>query len=162
VTLQDYLALDDGVMNTYFQVWMTSPDKILSDLAQRFINRKVFKSIVFSQENEGHLDIMRDLVGQVGFDPDYYTAIHRNFDLPYDFYRPDVEKPRTQIEILQKDGSLAELSSLSPIVHSLAGTRQGDNRFYFPKEMLAETGLFSEKNQTFMHYIKNDQFTYGE
>ena len=54
------------------------------------------------------------------------------------------------------------LSSLSPIVHSLAGTRQGDNRFYFPKEMLAETGLFSEKNQTFMHYIKNDQFTYGE
>ena len=162
VTLQDYLALDDGVMNTYFQVWMTSPDKILSDLAQRFINRKVFKSIVFSQENEGHLDIMRDLVGQVGFDPDYYTAIHRNFDLPYDFYRPDVEKPRTQIEILQKDGSLAELSSLSPIVHSLAGTRQGDNRFYFPKEMLTDTGLFSEKNQTFMHYIKNDQFTYGE
>ena len=162
VTLQNYLALDDGVMNTYFQVWMTSPDKILSDLAQRFINRKVFKSIVFSQENEAHLDIMRDLVGQVGFDPDYYTAIHRNFDLPYDFYRPDVEKPRTQIEILQKDGSLAELSSLSPIVHSLAGTRQGDNRFYFPKEMLAETGLFSEKNQTFMHYIKNDQFTYGE
>ena len=162
VTLQDYLALDDGVMNTYFQVWMTSPDKILSDLAQRFINRKVFKSIVFSQENEAHLDIMRDLVGQVGFDPDYYTAIHRNFDLPYDFYRPDVEKPRTQIEILQKDSSLAELSSLSPIVHSLAGTRQGDNRFYFPKEMLPETGLFSEKNQTFMHYIKNDQFTYGE
>ena len=162
VTLQDYLALDDGVMNTYFQVWMTSPDKILSDLAQRFINRKVFKSIVFSQENEAHLDIMRDLVGQVGFDPDYYTAIHRNFDLPYDFYRPDVEKPRTQIEILQKDGSLAELSSLSPIVHSLAGTRQGDNRFYFPKEMLTETGLFSEKNQSFMHYIKNDQFTYGE
>ena len=162
VTLQDYLALDDGVMNTYFQVWMTSPDKILSDLAQRFINRKVFKSIVFSQENEAHLDVMRDLVGQVGFDPDYYTAIHRNFDLPYDFYRPDVEKPRTQIEILQKDGSLAELSSLSPIVHSLAGTRQGDNRFYFPKEMLTETGLFSEKNQSFMHYIKNDQFTYGE
>ena len=162
VTLQDYLALDDGVMNTYFQVWMASPDKILSDLAQRFINRKVFKSIVFSQENEAHLDIMRDLVGQVGFDPDYYTAIHRNFDLPYDFYRPDVEKPRTQIEILQKDGSLAELSSLSPIVHSLAGTRQGDNRFYFPKEMLTETGLFSEKNQSFMHYIKNDQFTYGE
>ena len=58
VTLQDYLALDDGVMNTYFQVWMTSPDKILSDLAQRFINRKVFKSIVFSQENEAYLDIM--------------------------------------------------------------------------------------------------------
>lgn len=52
VTLKDYLALDDGVMNTYFQIWMTSPDTILSDLAQRFINRKVFKSIIFSKENE--------------------------------------------------------------------------------------------------------------
>ena len=119
-SLQDYLALDDGVMNTYFQSWMTSPDTILSDLAQRYVNRKVFKSMIFSEENEKHLDVLRQLVKQVGFEPDYYTAIHRNFDLPYDFYRPDVEKPRTQIEIIQKDGSLAELSSLSPIVQSLS------------------------------------------
>lgn len=161
-SLQDYLALDDGVMNTYFQSWMTSPDTILSDLAQRYVNRKVFKSIIFSEENEKHLDVLRQLVKQVGFEPDYYTAIHRNFDLPYDFYRPDVEKPRTQIEIIQKDGSLAELSSLSPIVQSLTGTRQGDNRFYFPKEMLTDAGLFNENSQAFLSYMKNDTFIYGE
>lgn len=160
--LQDYLALDDGVMNTYFQSWMTSPDTILSDLAQRYVNRKVFKSMIFSEENEKHLDVLRQLVKQVGFEPDYYTAIHRNFDLPYDFYRPDVEKPRTQIEIIQKDGSLAELSSLSPIVQSLTGTRQGDNRFYFPKEMLTDAGLFNENSQAFLSYMKNDTFIYGE
>ncbi|KJU97370.1 HD domain-containing protein [Streptococcus gordonii] len=161
-SLQDYLALDDGVMNTYFQSWMTSPDTILSDLAQRYVNRKVFKSMIFSEENEKHLDVLRQLVKQVGFEPDYYTAIHRNFDLPYDFYRPDVEKPRTQIEIIQKDGSLAELSSLSPIVQSLTGTRQGDNRFYFPKEMLTDAGLFNENSQAFLCYMKNDTFIYGE
>lgn len=161
-SLQDYLALDDGVMNTYFQSWMTSPDTILSDLAQRYVNRKVFKSMIFSEENEKHLDVLRQLVKQVGFEPDYYTAIHRNFDLPYDFYRPDVEKPRTQIEIIQKDGSLAELSSLSPIVQSLTGTRQGDNRFYFPKEMLTDAGLFNENSQAFLSYMKNDTFIYGE
>ncbi|MDO4668133.1 MAG: HD domain-containing protein [Streptococcus sp.] len=160
VTLKDYLALDDGVMNTYFQVWMTSPDTILSDLAQRFINRKVFKSIIFSEENEQYLEIMKNLVAEVGFDPTYYTSIHRNFDLPYDFYRPHVENPRTQVEILQKDGSLAELSSLSPLVHSLTGTRQGDNRFYFPREMLADNGLFREKNKMFKQHIRNDQFIY--
>ena len=160
--LQDYLALDDGVMNTYFQSWMTSSDTILSDLAQRYVNRKVFKSMIFSEENEKHLDVLRQLVKQVGFEPDYYTAIHRNFDLPYDFYRPDVEKPRTQIEIIQKDGSLAELSSLSPIVQSLTGTRQGDNRFYFPKEMLTDAGLFNENSQAFLSYMKNDTFIYGE
>ena len=161
-SLQDYLALDDGVMNTYFQSWMSSPDTILSDLAQRYVNRKVFKSMIFSEENEKHLDVLRQLVKQVGFEPDYYTAIHRNFDLPYDFYRPDVEKPRTQIEIIQKDGSLAELSSLSPIVQSLTGTRQGDNRFYFPKEMLTDAGLFNENSQAFLSYMKNDTFIYGE
>lgn len=160
--LQDYLALDDGVMNTYFQSWMTSPDTILSDLAQRYVDRKVFKSMIFSEENEKHLDVLRQLVKQVGFEPDYYTAIHRNFDLPYDFYRPDVEKPRTQIEIIQKDGSLAELSSLSTIVQSLTGTRQGDNRFYFPKEMLTDAGLFNENSQAFLSYMKNDTFIYGE
>ncbi|WP_019784950.1 HD domain-containing protein, partial [Streptococcus sobrinus] len=37
-SLQDYLRLDDGVMNTYFQSWMTSEDAILADLANRFIN----------------------------------------------------------------------------------------------------------------------------
>ena len=161
-SLQDYLALDDGVMNTYFQSWMTSPDTILSDLAQRYVNRKVFKSMIFSEENEKYLDVLRQLVKQVGFEPDYYTAIHRNFDLPYDFYRPDVEKPRTQIEIIQKDSSLAELSSLSPIVQSLTGTRQGDNRFYFPKEMLTDAGLFNENSQAFLSYMKNDTFIYGE
>ncbi|HEX1583497.1 TPA: HD domain-containing protein, partial [Streptococcus pneumoniae] len=159
VTLTDYLALDDGVMNTYFQLWMTSPDKILADLSHRFVNRKVFKSITFSQEDQDQLTSMRKLVEDIGFDPDYYTAIHKNFDLPYDIYRPESENPRTQIEILQKNGELAELSSLSPIVQSLAGSRHGDNRFYFPKEMLDQNSIFASITQQFLHLIENDHFT---
>ena len=42
-------------MNTYFQSWMESPDSVLSDLAQRFINRKVFKSILFQDKDEEQL-----------------------------------------------------------------------------------------------------------
>ena len=159
VSLADYLALDDGVMNTYFQSWMESPDSVLSDLAQRFINRKVFKSILFQDKDEEQLAALKQLIQEVGFDPTYYTAIHRNFDLPYDVYRPDSEKPRTQIEIIQKDGNLAELSLLSPIVASLAGSRQGDNRFYFPKEMLLENSLFTPQLHLFQSYIVNDTFT---
>lgn len=159
VSLSDYLALDDGVMNTYFQLWMTSTDKILADLSQRFINRKVFKSITFSEEDQDKLEIMRNLVEKIGFDPNYYTAIHKNFDLPYDIYRPESENPRTQIEIVQKNGELAELSSLSPIVQSLAGSRHGDNRFYFPKEMLKQNSIFTNIIQQFSHLIENDHFT---
>ena len=62
VTIQDYLNLDDGVMNTYFQVWMDSPDTILSDLAQRYINRKVFKSILFTEDKRKDLAILEKLI----------------------------------------------------------------------------------------------------
>ncbi|HFI0149631.1 TPA: HD domain-containing protein [Streptococcus suis] len=156
--LEDYLALDDGVMNTYFQSWIDGPDRTLSDLSKRYINRKVFKSITFRPESEKNLDCLRSLVAEVGFDPEYYTAIHHNFDLPYDIYRPNAEKKRTQIEIMRKDSSLVELSQLSSIVASLSGTVHGDSRFYFPKEMLAETGIFTPQNLEFISYIQNDHF----
>lgn len=162
VTLSDYLALDDGVMNTYFQSWIDGPDRILSDLAQRYINRKVFKSITFKKDDENALECLRILVADVGFDPDYYTAIHHNFDLPYDIYRPNAEKKRTQIEIYRKDGTKVELSTLSPIVQSLSGTIHGDSRFYFPKEMLEETGIFTLQTTDFTNHIHNDHFITGE
>lgn len=160
--LMDYLAIDDGVMNTYFQLWMQSSDKILADLASRFINRKVFKSVTFDQADEENLDELRRLVAQVGFDPEYYTAIHRNFDLPYDIYEPESQKTRTQIELRQKDGHLIELSSLSPLVQSLSGTIHGDQRFYFPREMLTGAGLFAETHDDFASLIYNNHFHYTE
>lgn len=161
-TLNDYLALDDGVMNTYFQSWVDGPDRTLSDLAQRYSNRKVFKSVTFAAEDEDKLDILRNIVADVGFDPEYYTAVHHNFDLPYDIYRPRATKKRTQIEMIRKDESLIELSQLSPIVASLSGTIHGDSRFYFPKDMLEETGIFAAKNEEFLSYIHNDHFSPGE
>lgn len=156
--LADYLALDDGVMNTYFQTWMTSEDSILADLASRFINRKIFKSVTFNQEAETELHHLSELVKSVGFDPNYYTGIHVNFDLPYDIYRPEKTKPRTEINMLQKDGTVVELSSLSALVQTLMGTNYGDRRFYFPKEMLILDDLFSSDKETFMSYLSNEHF----
>ncbi|WP_159721075.1 HD domain-containing protein [Streptococcus halichoeri] len=156
--LADYLALDDGVLNTYFQTWMTSSDAILADLASRFINRKILKSITFDEADTAALAKLRQLVEAVGFDPDYYTGIHVNFDLPYDVYRPEIANPRTQIEMLQTDGQLAELSQLSPIVQSLTGTNYGDRRFYFPKEMLQAEDLFAATKLKFQANIKNEHF----
>ncbi|MGT2934407.1 HD domain-containing protein [Streptococcus castoreus] len=160
-TLKDYLSLDDGVLNTYFQVWMISEDHILSDLASRFINRKILKSVTFDQDSQEDLERLRQLVESVGFDPNYYTGIHINFDLPYDIYRPALEKPRTQIEMIQKDGSRAELSQLSPLVKALTGTTYGDRRFYFPKEMLELDDLFTSSKEAFISYISNGHFHFN-
>ena len=76
------------------------------------------------------------MIEKVGFNPKYYTAINSSYDLHYDFYRPNKDRHRTQIELMQKDGSLVELATVSPLVAALAGQSQGDERFYFTKEML--------------------------
>jgi len=149
--LTDYLALDDGVMNTYFQAWTNHNDPILSDLASSYLSRRLPKSIKFDPNDKGQLRFLEQLISDAGYDIDYYTAINNSFDLPYDFYRPSSKSPRTQIEIIQKDLSLTELSKLSTIVASLAGTNHGNSRFYFPKPML--------ENDEFRKYIKNDEFT---
>ncbi len=48
---------------------------MMADLSQRFINQR---SLIyyFLQEDHHQLEIMRGLV-EIGFDPNYYTAIHR-------------------------------------------------------------------------------------
>lgn len=157
-SLADYLSLDDGVMNTYFQAWISAEDDILADLASRFVNRKVFKSVTFEEESRKDLSHLVELVKSVGFNPDYYTGIHVNFDLPYDIYRPEKKEPRTEINMIQKDGSVVELSTISPIVKTLTGTIYGDRRFYFPKEMLRDDDLFTQTKNEFMSYISNDHF----
>lgn len=150
--LEDYLRLDDGVMNTYFQIWMTHEDPILADLARAYVNRHLLKSIKFNRDTVSldDLSILTQLVEKAGYDPDYYTGVHSNYDLPYDFYRPSSQKPRTEIKILQKDGALTELSVLSPLIKSLTGTIHGNSRFYFPKEMM--------ENPEFTKHIQNDTF----
>ena len=72
---------------------------------------------------------------------------------------PNLKIHGHRLRFYRKNGQLAELSSLSPIVQSLAGSRHGDNRFYFPKEMLDQNSIFASITQQFLHLIENDHFT---
>ncbi|MDR1521760.1 MAG: HD domain-containing protein [Streptococcaceae bacterium] len=144
--LKDYLCLNDDVLNTYFAEWKQAKDFILSDLAKRFLDRKPLKSCAYLNKDKPIIDEMKKLVAAVGFDPDYYTALNSSYDLPYDFYRPNTKNTYTQIEIMQKNGQLKELSTMSPLVFALAGNSHGDQRFYFPKEML-DNSLTSKFNK---------------
>lgn len=162
-SLKEYLALDDGVLNTYFSQWLALPDPILHDLANRFLVRRPLKSVVFSEENNHQtIEKMKTIIEKIGYSSEYYTSINSSYDLPYDFYRPEKAQQRTQIEIMKKDGSLIELSQVSQLVASLAGQKQTDQRFYFPKEMLQQTheipyNLFEDLYNEFNSYIHNDE-----
>lgn len=160
--LSDYLKLDDGVLTTYFIHWCDSPDKILSDLAKRFLNRKPLKSVRFNSRTTVLLPKLRDLVNEAGYDAEYYTATNDSYDLPYDAYDPTSQKQRTQIELMQDDGTLVELSTISNLVAAITGKVSGDERFFFPKEMLARSSqveVFAPIYKEFQSYIKNGRIT---
>lgn len=61
---------------------------------------------------------------------------------------------------LRNDGTLIELSQVSQLVAALAGQEQGDERFFFPKEMVDPSlrdhyDLFDETYQEFASHIRN-------
>lgn len=158
-TLQNYLALDDGILNTCFELWRSHDDPVLSNLATRFLDRQPLKSVKTSMETQALLPELRQLVTDAGFDPLYYTAVNDSFDLPYDVYNPRKDKKPTQIRLRQKDGTTAELSQESALVKAITGRQSGDERFFFPKEMLAQNqnlDVFMPIYLEFAQHIKND------
>ena len=158
-TLDDYLALDDGVLTTYFNHWTHSRDEILNDLARRFLNRRPLKSALYDEKSKPLLPKLRKLIQTAGFNSDYYTAVNDSFKLPYDTYNPQNSNPQTQIELIQPNGNLIELSQVSTLVASVSGKEAGDQRFFFPKEMLNEhkdIEIFEPIYEEFQSYIQNN------
>lgn len=158
-SLEDYLALDDGVMETNFSMWRNSNDQIISDLATRYLDRHPLESVKVSDSTKDLIPKLKKLIEAAGFNPKYYTATNSAFDEPYDAYKPSGKNAHSPIEIMQEDGSLIELSEVSPLVKSLNGTLQGDERFFFPKTMVHhnnEPQIFDPIYQEFQQYIKNN------
>jgi hypothetical protein len=54
---------------------------------------------------------------------------------------------------MRDDGSFIELSAVSKLVKAITGRFLGDERFFFPKQMLKTNPPFCRK---FQKYLKND------
>lgn len=161
--LDDYISLDDGVMETNFLLWTKSGDQILADLANRYLYRHPLESVKINDETKNLIPKLDKLIEQAGFNPEYYTDTNSAFDEPYDAYKPTGKNAHSPIEIMQEDGSLVELSQVSPLVKSLNGTLQGDERFFFPKTMVKqskEPQIFDPIYQEFQKYIRNNELHY--
>ncbi|SDP79713.1 HD domain-containing protein [Halobacillus aidingensis] len=153
-TLEEYLALDEAVVLYYFQTWMKEEDAVLSDLCQRFVNRKLFKYIEFnpnSQMNEW-MELYK-LFTKAGLNPDYYLVVDSSSDLPYDFYRPGEEGERLPIHLLQPNDELKELSRLSDIVESISGKKRTDHKLYIPLDRLEEMSNRSKTKKRIMEIL---------
>src|SRR5699024_12309660 len=74
--------------------------------------------------------------------------MNSRFDLPYDFYRPSAEKPRTQIELVEKNGHMVELSKGSSLIAAFTGQQRGDEGLFLPND------LFYRKNRDNINLFK--------
>lgn len=139
ITLENYLALDESILLTYFQFWMKEKDPILSDLSYRFVNRKLFKYIDLDPGVElEKYQKLQELFKEAGIAPEYYLVHDSTADLPYDFYRPGEEEVRVPIFLEMKNGELHELSRESIIVDSISGRIKRDHKVYFPRDFLED------------------------
>jgi len=137
VSLKEYLRLDESIVYYYFQQWQEETDAILSDLCERFMNRRLFKYVEFNPQQVKEWMELYGLFEKAGIDPNYYLEVDSSSDLPYDFYRPGEEEERLPIHLLMPGGELKELSRNSDIVEAISGKKRSDHKLYYPSDKLA-------------------------
>lgn len=140
LTVEDYLKLDEALVQTVFMQWAEEKDLLLSDLCDRFLNRRLYKYITINNPDEAQLNEISDCLSSIGMYPDYHMEIDFPFDLPYDVYRPDKKegekKEKAPILLLDAEDKVSEISAKSDIVRSITGLHQGEYHLYYPEEPL--------------------------
>lgn len=137
LTTEDYLKLDEAVVYYYFQAWQSEDDPILSDLAERFINRRLFKYKEFDyQAHKSDYYRLIELFKRADINPTYYLVVDSSKDLPYDVYRKG--EGRVPIYLQMPDKRLKELSEHSTIVESITGKTRVDHKLYYPEDLINE------------------------
>lgn len=137
LSLDDHLALDDTVVLFAVKDWCEAPDKILSDLAQRFQQRRLFKTL---DVNEARYHQYADRIAQIardaGFDPRYYLALDRAADDPYkESYFLKGLLAGENIFLVDSDGVLVELSQASDVIGAVRNKTYSQDRLCLPAEL---------------------------
>jgi hypothetical protein len=144
VNLFEHLEIDDADVLFHIKQWQRSNDSILSDLSQRFINRRLFKALdldMKSEEREQFLEKARMLVAEKGFDADYYFIADRAADIPYySLYSPRGETNPKNLIYVEDGFSRPQIREISEVSDAVRGLQQGFEilRACFPPELTGE------------------------
>jgi HD superfamily phosphohydrolase len=137
--VEEYLSLDDTQLFYHIKRWAKSPDQILSDLALRFLNRHLFKSIRLIGDNlEKNQELetnVRATAKQHDLDPDYYVALESSVFRPYDFYKPESGDSQANIMVRTETGEVRELSELSLPIEALVRGKYEARWLVYPQEI---------------------------
>lgn len=133
VTVAEYLEVDESVVTYTLQRWMRDSDPTLRDLADRFVNRRLFGVINTRELSDLEQKQIKDMFKNNGLNPDYYLSFQKAKMSGYHHYNQG-------IQLLGEDGKTAELASASWLVRSLKPDTMF--RLFCPKEVLRGEGAF--------------------
>lgn len=125
---EEMYLLDDSACFYSFNLMSQMDDQILADLAKRVLNRNLFKYTSVDKKEE-----IEQRCLEKGYDLRYY--FHQDYQ-SQNPYKPYSGKSQC-IWVLEEDGSIKELSTVSTIVSSLSqNDSYEDEKIFFPKEVL--------------------------
>jgi HD superfamily phosphohydrolase len=135
LSLDAYLAADDGVFTYHLQRWQHSSDPVLADLCRRFIDRDLFKTLDVTSwsEDERHLLLQKvqSRLTAMGWGASCYAGLQVSFSRGYTLYQRGIK--------VQTAAGLEEISELSPLVRTLT-TPYHRAWLIYPREIEAELG----------------------
>lgn len=130
VSNQEFFMMDEASFLHILKLAMKHPDSILSDFADRIINRKLFEYV--DVKSEAQVELIKQKIQVKGYDTDYYLYFENLSQIPY---YPYAIKEKSLIWIVDEDNNLMELSSASNIVRAITiGKEKEENKLFFPKE----------------------------
>ena len=144
LSLSEHLSVDDADFIFHVKQWQRSDDIILSDLAKRFLNRRLFRAFDLDMpegEREEFIMRCRTLVEEAGFEAGYYCLEDSAGDAPYYFYTLDRDKPKNLIYV--EDGfSRPTVREITEVSSAVKGLQNGYklHRLCFPSEVRDRIG----------------------
>jgi hypothetical protein len=133
-SLSEYLRLDDATLWVALAAWCEESDPILSDLCQRFLARRLFKTQELFGEQASPkarvaaLEAAREIARGAGLDPDVYVGLDAASTVAFD----DAGDPLT---VVFPNGATRPLSDVSFLLGRLRGERMERVRLLFAPEL---------------------------
>ena len=151
LNLREHLELDDTDINFHIKQWQKSDDKILSDLAGRFLNRRLFKAFDLDMretDKEAFLKKAEKIVENAGFDPEYYFIEDKSAGDAYHFYTKNTDEPKNFIYV-EEGFSRPTIREISEVSAAVRGLQKGwrMHRICFPAELKNRIAKFIIQNE---------------
>ncbi len=129
--------------------WQHADDPILSDLAKRFLNRRLFKAFDLDMpeaDRAGFVDQAQQIVAHAGFDPEYYFVEDAAGNVPYSFYSKDTSDKKNLI-FVEEGFARPAIREISAVSSAVRGLQEGYriHRICFPAELKDKIGELYHK-----------------